>query len=56
MPELDGLTVLQQTQSEDNHVPIILMTAYGTSNLAIRAMQLGAYDYITKPFDLDDVL
>jgi two-component system, NtrC family, response regulator AtoC len=56
MPELDGLSVLQRTQSDDNRVPIILMTAYGTSNLAIRAMQLGAYDYITKPFDLDDVL
>lgn len=56
MPELDGLSVLQRTQAEEGRVPMILMTAYGTANLAIRAMQLGAYDYITKPFDLEDVL
>jgi two-component system response regulator AtoC len=37
-------------------LPIIVVTGYGTSNVAIDAMQFGAYDYIVKPFDLDEVL
>lgn len=54
MPELDGIAVLRQSQGSD--VPFIVMTAYGGSNSAIQATQLGAYDYITKPFDLDEVM
>ncbi|MGB3304631.1 MAG: sigma-54 dependent transcriptional regulator [Thermomicrobiales bacterium] len=57
MPDKNGLDVLRDAQgSGDIRQPIIVMTAYGTSNVAIEAMRLGAYDYITKPFDLDDVL
>ena len=59
MPDKTGIEVLRETPSAPRtagHLPIIIMTAFGTSNVAIEAMQLGAYDYITKPFDLDEVL
>ncbi len=56
MPELSGMDVLQTISDRSLNVPVVLMTAFGTSNVAIKAIQLGAYDYITKPFDLEDVL
>jgi two-component system, NtrC family, response regulator AtoC len=57
MPDKSGMDVLRETGDVSNgQLPFIIMTAYGTSNVAIEAMQLGAYDYITKPFDLEDVL
>ena len=57
MPDKSGIDVLREVSaSRDGQLPLIIMTAYGTANVAIEAMQLGAYDYITKPFDLDDVL
>jgi two-component system, NtrC family, response regulator AtoC len=60
MPDKSGIEVLREiskpSSNGDGHAPVIMMTAFGTSNVAIEAMQLGAYDYITKPFDLDDVL
>ncbi|MGI8406828.1 MAG: sigma-54-dependent transcriptional regulator [Thermomicrobiales bacterium] len=57
MPDKTGIDVLRESRV-DGQVgqPVVVMTAYGTSNVAIEAMRLGAYDYITKPFDLDDVL
>lgn len=60
MPDRSGLEVLRELASASRDVagqlPVIMMTAFGASNIAIDAMQYGAYDYITKPFDLDDVL
>ncbi|MDP8909420.1 MAG: sigma-54 dependent transcriptional regulator, partial [Chloroflexota bacterium] len=58
MPDKTGLDVLREApgQGLDGQLPIIIMTGFGTSNVAIEAMQLGAYDYITKPFNLDEVL
>ena len=59
MPDRTGLDVLRELPSvtkTSGQLPIIIMTAFGTSNVAIDAMQLGAYDYITKPFNLDEVL
>ena len=56
MPELDGLGVLRQCQAELEETPVIVITAFGGSQPAIEAMKLGAFDYITKPFDLDEVL
>ena len=59
MPDKSGLDVLREVpggHAGRGHLPVVIMTAYGGSNVAIEAMQLGAYDYITKPFDLDDVL
>ncbi len=53
----DGLQILQTLREQGIEVPVIIMTAFGTSGIAIKAMQLGAFDYITKPFDeLEDVL
>ena len=59
MPDKTGLDVLREAPppaSGTGQLPIIIMTAFGTSNVAIEAIQLGAYDYITKPFNLDEVL
>ncbi len=57
MPDTDGLTVLKQLQDAKNTIPVIIMTAYGASSIAIKATQQGAYDYITKPFsDPDEVI
>lgn len=53
MPKLDGIDVLKRMKRSSAHVPVIVMTAFGGSNLTIEAIKLGAYDYVTKPFDLD---
>jgi two-component system, NtrC family, response regulator AtoC len=57
MPGMTGLEVLDQMKRlHIDDVPVLTMTAYGTSNIAIEAIQRGAYDYVTKPFELDDLL
>jgi two-component system response regulator AtoC len=59
MPDKTGLEVLRDAAPAAGaaaQLPVIIMTAFSTSNVAIEAMQLGAYDYITKPFNLDEVL
>jgi len=56
MPGLDGLSVLAQLRSSRPEVLVIVMTAHGTMETAIQAMQRGAYDYLAKPFDVDEVL
>ncbi|CCO07481.1 sigma-54-dependent transcriptional regulator [Desulforamulus hydrothermalis] len=56
MPEKDGLSLLEQIKSLGITTPVILMTAFGTTEVAIKAMKLGAFDYIVKPFDLDELL
>src|SRR5579884_4186755 len=57
MPGLSGLEVLDQMKRQHiDDIPVLTMTAYGTSNIAIEAIQRGAYDYVTKPFELDDLL
>jgi two-component system response regulator AtoC len=52
----DGLQLLERLRKSGNEIPVIMMTGYGTSSSAIRAMQMGAYDYLPKPFELDEVL
>src|SRR5579885_2312021 len=57
MPGMDGITILQRMLEQGKDVPVILMTGYTTASLAIKAMQMGAADYLTKPFtELDEVL
>lgn len=56
MPGRGGLELLQEFQDRLEEMPVIVITALGGSNAAIEAMKRGAYDYITKPFDLDEVL
>ncbi|HEY1013558.1 MAG TPA: sigma-54 dependent transcriptional regulator [Herpetosiphonaceae bacterium] len=55
MPGQDGLTVLEQIRKTGHSLPVIMMTAHGTSSTAIRAIQIGAYDYVIKPFDVEEV-
>jgi len=56
MPGVDGLTVLAKLRETAPSAHVIVMTAHGTMETAIQAMQRGAYDYLAKPFDLDEVL
>jgi two-component system response regulator AtoC len=56
MPGRDGLAVLGELGPALAELPVIVVTAYGGSAAAIEAMRRGAYDYLTKPFDLDEVL
>jgi DNA-binding NtrC family response regulator len=56
MPGMDGLTLIEKIRAIDEDLPIILMTAFGTIETAVRAMKLGAFDYVTKPFEGDELL
>ncbi|MCW5850434.1 MAG: sigma-54-dependent Fis family transcriptional regulator [Anaerolineae bacterium] len=55
LPDVDGLAVLERMQSDRADVPVIIATASRSSTQAIQAMQLGAFEYLTKPFELDEV-
>lgn len=56
LPDKSGLDILKALKTSQNEQkPVVAMTAFGGSSVAIEAMRLGAYDYITKPFDLEDV-
>jgi DNA-binding NtrC family response regulator len=52
LPGLGGLDILQQIKARDRELPVVLLTAYGTTETAITAMKLGAYDYLLKPVDI----
>src|SRR6478735_809989 len=52
MGGISGLETLRRLREMDAKVPVIMMTAYGTTQTAIEAMKLGAYDYLLKPFDV----
>jgi DNA-binding NtrC family response regulator len=52
MPGMDGIEVLQKLREVKKDVEVIVLTGYGTLKTAKEAMRLGAYDYLTKPFDL----
>jgi two-component system response regulator AtoC len=56
LPDQDGLDLLRQIKREHPELDIIVMTAFGGSSSAIKAMEHGAYDYVTKPFEVDDLL
>jgi DNA-binding NtrC family response regulator len=53
MPGMDGLEALNFIKEFDHSMPVIIITGYGTLENAMESMKLGAYDYITKPFDID---
>ncbi len=56
MPGMDGLALLERIKKAQPDVTVVVMTAYGTVDSAVRAMKQGAYDYLTKPFDTDELL
>ena len=56
MPGMDGMELLAEAQKRHRDVPLILLTAHGTVSLAVEAMKAGAADFLTKPFDRDEVL
>jgi len=55
MPVLDGLTVLSRIRSINERFPVIIITAHGDTNSAVKAMKLGAVDYISKPFVMEEL-
>lgn len=55
MPKMDGITVLRKIKSTSPETVVIMITAYASADTAIKAMKEGAYDYITKPFKVDEI-
>ena len=55
MPGLGGIDVLREVKALDIHIPSIVITGFGSIQSAVEAVRLGAYDYITKPFNLDEL-
>lgn len=56
MPGIDGIETLKRIKQEDSRIPVVMMSAHGTIERAVRSMKLGAYDFITKPFARDRLL
>ena len=58
MPQMGGEKFLQHLRAEPRlaSIPVIVITAFGSSHVAIEAVRLGAYDFVTKPFDLDEIV
>ena len=56
MPGMNGVELLAQVRRIDDELPVILMTAFGSVQTAVEAMKLGAFDYLTKPFEGDELL
>jgi DNA-binding NtrC family response regulator len=56
MPDLDGLDLLREIRAVEPSPYVITITAFGSIDTAIRAVKLGAYDYVTKPFEIDQLL
>jgi two-component system response regulator HydG len=55
LPDADGMEVLRTTRETQRDVPVILITAFGTIETAIQAIRQGAYDFVTKPFSLEEI-
>lgn len=56
LPGMDGIEVLRQAKAIDENVDVIMVTAVKNVRVAVEAIKLGAYDYLVKPFEIDDVL
>lgn len=56
MPEVDGLELLARLREADPQLPVVLMTAYGSIDVAVQAMKQGAFDFIQKPFEGDQLV
>jgi len=56
MPGIGGLGILKQINLLGNKIPVILLTGYGSRERSIEGMNLGAFDYVLKPCNLDDLI
>src|SRR5580700_3228409 len=56
MPDVDGMHVLERMRANDPSVPVLMLTAHGSERVAVAAMKAGAFDYIPKPFDPDELV
>jgi two-component system NtrC family response regulator len=56
MPRISGLQVLEAVKNDYPHIPVLMMTAFGSIESAVEVMKVGAFDYITKPFSNDELL
>ena len=56
LPDADGLELLERIRRQWPDLPVIMMTGYANVDMAVKAMHLGAYDYVSKPFDLEQML
>ena len=56
LPEMDGMKILEKMKQIDKDLIVIMLTAYGDVKTAVKAMKLGAFDYITKPFDNEEIV
>jgi DNA-binding NtrC family response regulator len=56
MPGMSGVDLLAEVRTLDDELPVVLMTAFGTVETAVEAMKRGAFDYITKPFEGDEMI
>ena len=55
LPDADGLDILKSVMQQAPELPVIVITAYSTVDTAVEAMKVGAYDYLSKPFNMDDL-
>ncbi|MBI3814242.1 MAG: sigma-54-dependent Fis family transcriptional regulator [Nitrospinae bacterium] len=55
MPKVSGIEILRESMSLHPHTPVIMITAFASTEVAVEAMKLGAYDYITKPFNVEEI-
>lgn len=55
MPEMDGIELLKRLKTRDNKVVFLMITAHPTIETAVEAIKKGAYDYLTKPFHIEEV-
>ncbi len=56
MPQMDGIELMEKIKNKDHELPVMMMTAHGTVEKAVEAMQKGAYNYILKPFDNEQLI
>lgn len=56
MPEMNGIELLERAKETDHEIEVLVITGFGSIGSAVEAMKKGAYEYITKPFDLDELI
>jgi len=55
LPDVTGLEIIERVRQSMPEITVVMMTAYGTVESAVQAMKLGAFDYLTKPVNLDEL-